>query len=295
MLLLVFQAYLPIRTRAGSLFALLLSVFTLCLLIAWTGPQESVQKVLRRGKSLRISDLSKNWLLSLPLFGSLLLSAELMLTLLQDALGLPTGSIPITNRLEFLLDLSYASVVEEIGFRLSPLGATTLALVALEKASNPKQEGRMPGFLGSLFLAFFYPDGAKKRVCMRNVADDGWLGGIHIVEFIVSLYSAIAFGMAHLVFGNGWELGKVTTSSIVGFALALIYLRYGIEASILTHWYFNYYLYVYELAPEFFPSLSYLATMIGILALFFGTIMIGGLCLILIHRFLGKKDEAKNP
>ncbi|MBS7627697.1 CPBP family intramembrane metalloprotease, partial [Candidatus Bathyarchaeota archaeon] len=259
----------------------------LCLLIAWAGPQESLQKVLKR-KNLRLFDLSRNWLLFLPLLGSLLLSAEVMLTLLQDALGLPSGSITITNRLEFLLDLSYAAVIEEVGFRLSPLGATTAVLVALEAPLSPKPEGRMPRGLDLLFLAFLYPDGAKKKASLKNVAEDGWLRGIHIIEFLVSLYSAIAFGMAHYIFGAGWGIGKVTTSSIVGFALALVYLRYGIEASILIHWYFNYYLYVFEIAPEFYPFLNPLATIIGALILFFGVAILVGLGSLLGKKFLRK-------
>lgn len=293
MLLLVFQAYLPIKATAGSIFVLLLSLFILCMLIAWAGPQESLQKVLKR-KNLRLSDLSRNWLLSLPLLGSLLLSAEVMLTLLQDALGFPSGSITITNRLEFLLDLSYAAVVEEIGFRLSPLGATTAILMALEATFSPKPEGRVQRGIDPLFLAFFYPDGAKKRASLRNVAEDGWLRGIHIIEFLVSLYSAIAFGMAHYVFGAGWGIGKVTTSSIVGFALALVYLRYGIEASILTHWYFNYYLYVFEIAPEFYPSLNPLATLIGILILFFGTVLLVDLGFLLGKKLLRRRGLTEN-
>jgi hypothetical protein len=74
------------------------------------------------------------------------------------------------------------------------------------------------------------------------------------------------FGYAHIAFGAGWEIGKVTTSSLAGIILGLIYFFYGFPGAVLLHWSFNYFLdsfYYFDLGIE--SGLSYLADFVTII------------------------------
>jgi len=52
--------------------------------------------------------------------------------------------------------------------------------------------------------------------------------------------------LAHYLTGGGWEIGKITSASVVGLAMGLTYLLYGVQAPILLHWFFNYYLWFFD-------------------------------------------------
>jgi membrane protease YdiL (CAAX protease family) len=75
----------------------------------------------------------------------------------------------------------------------------------------------------------------------RNVQANGFPRGISPVEWVLILLTAAIFGLAHFLAGSGWEAGKVTTAFLAGLVFAIMYVAYGAYASILLHWFFNYY------------------------------------------------------
>ncbi len=141
-----------------------------------------------------------------------------------------------------------------------------------------------------LFLvAPIYPEEAKRMVGLKNVNTDGFRG-ISIGEWVMVLATSLVFGLAHLLSGIGWDVGKVTSTFLVGFVFGLAYLMYGFQAPILLHWYFNYYFYAYELSTDLYPAtfsievlLSFLTIVVGILG--FLTLLAMGL-----SRILGRKE-----
>ena len=60
-----------------------------------------------------------------------------------------------------------------------------------------------------------------------------------LVYFLVAL-SSILFGLAHYLSGAGWDIGKVSEAALDGVALAYLYVRYGLHASIIFHWAVDY-------------------------------------------------------
>ena len=56
------------------------------------------------------------------------------------------------------------------------------------------------------------------------------------------------FGFAHILYGGGWEIGKVSTACLAGLVFAIMYVSYGAYADILLHWFFNYYFTVLDMA-----------------------------------------------
>lgn len=267
---------LPISTNAGTLFVTMVAIYSLCLLASWRMGMrfhKAVKKVLGGGL--------KNWLASMPLFSSALLVAILLLQGLQESRGIPTGSIQFQNPYEALISLSYSPVIEELGFRLSPLGLISAVYCALElkKIKLPKGSA-----LTTLPLAFIFPDKAKKDIGTINIEEDGWLKGMKGGEWVGLISSSLIFGLAHYLAKSGWEIGKITSASLAGFILGLVYFRYGIHASILLHWFFNYYGYVYELAAKNYGqifskillTIDWLTVSLGIFAI---TLFLAGLFL----------------
>jgi hypothetical protein len=67
---------------------------------------------------------------------------------------------------------------------------------------------------------------------------------------LLLVISSVAFGAAHYLAGGGWDIGKISTAALAGFAMGLVYLRYGAYAPILLHWFFDYYFGAFDLASQ---------------------------------------------
>lgn len=94
------------------------------------------------------------------------------------------------------------------------------------------------------------PEHAKAMVGYRNVAERGYLRGISLLEWILILITSIAFGLAHYLLGGGWEIGKVSTALLAGLVFGIMFVAYGAYASILLHWYFDYFFTIVSLAES---------------------------------------------
>ncbi len=91
--------------------------------------------------------------------------------------------------------------------------------------------------------------------------------------------------MVHI--GGGWETGKSISTFIDGLAFGLVYLLYGVQAPILLHWFFNYYISgygAYGLALDFYPTISPI-----FLLIFLGTLILGVLGWTMFTALLGAR------
>ena len=248
-LFILFIFILPITPAHGTVFLFLCCVFVLCF-VAGYKLRESLFRVIRKRPLRSIRGLFNNWLFAMPVVTSMLLIAVITIQAFQEAHGLPTGEPPLPpNPFGAFLLISYASLFEEIGFRISPIGGLLILLLLMKR--NRVATLSKAQLLKAFFFAPLYPDKAKKMFGMETVTDFGIKRGISLAEWIMVIFTTVAFGLAHYLFGGGWEVGKVTTTSIVGFAMALAYLIYGVQAPILIHWFFNYYTTAYQLASDF--------------------------------------------
>lgn len=231
----------------GLLFLALWGVFCICWLISWTGPEESFPKVISKSLSSPFTRMFKNFLFTIPVASAMLFLAEIFLTSLQEAHGVPSGNINIPNPYELFFSASYASVSEEIGFRMIPIGLVA-ALWVLGKCWRSACNISVKSKLKLLGYTILYPEGGKAKTGLKRVNVNGLVSGISKPEWAIVLISAFIFGAAHIFAGSGWLIGKLTTTFIAGVFLGVIYLTYGITASILVHWFFNYYLTSFSLA-----------------------------------------------
>ena len=261
--------YTPIMS-ASVVFQIIWIFYVLCFLFAgiW---RERLHSVIRRSFSQQFRRVFDNFLLVMPLISSMLFTAATAIFFLQESVGIPTGQ-PLfpenTPSQEIFLNLAFAPVTEELGFRLIPMGLITAFYVFMVGKN-------VAGKRLKLFVtALLYPDRAKRMAGLRNISEHGIWHGISVGEWTMILITSLIFGYAHVISGIGWEVGKITTAVLTGFFLALMYLAYGFEAPVLLHWFLNYYLFFFdpEVATNFFPTTIPILSLIELAILAFGIV-----------------------
>src|SRR6266568_4893672 len=216
-----------------------------------------------------------------PIPIDLLLIIVLTATLLLDQIRLPSGvpcnplpSCIVTPKA--FASLAYFPISEEIAFRITPLGL----IVTLRSLSiMVNQQDRFPRRqrLRVIALSFLSPESAKSQAGLPSVERTGFRK-IHWIEWIFILATSVAFGLAHVLSpGTSWDPGKAVTAGISGFALAIVFLTYGAYAAILLHWFFDFYLEIFEVGANVFGAP--VATLGGLVAL---TIFLVGVLSILV-------------
>ena len=265
----LFGFYTP-ELLVGAVFALIWILYVLCFMVAWNW-RESFHYVVRKSFSRPFRSLFNNFLFIMPLLSCMLLTAVWAIISSQESVGIPTGqpSWPTGTPLqEIFLNLAYAPVAEELGFRLIPMGLFMILYVLLAERRV------VGGGFKLLVTALFYPEGAKRMAGLRNVAEHGIWRGISVGEWTMILATSVIFAYAHVISPIGWEVGKFTSVFVQGFFFALTYLAYGFEAPILLHWFFNYYLFFFDpdVVAKFFPSTDPVFSLIELLLLGLGAL-----------------------
>ena len=154
------------------------------------------------------------------LLGALTLTITLAIEMIQSSIGIETGSLETKNRYIFFLSAMMAPISEEIGFRLTLLGVVSAILYMLNYETS----------IQGLFKALVHPYSIHKE------------GGNLLTLYIFTVIQAIVFGLAHVIGGGGWQIGKVTTATLAGVYLGYLYIKYGFTSSVLGHSFFNIYL-----------------------------------------------------
>jgi len=254
-LFMIFSVPIPLGVSLGVLFVLIWGVFLTCMILAWFDRGGYVSSA--RGALAKSISLAKtNFLYIMPLVASALVSATIIISQFQESQGVQTGSIsfPTTNPYVILTELSFAPLQEEFAFRITSIGLVVGILLLFRYRKDPKISGL--GNKGKLILlAMFSPELAKAKMGYRNIRADGFPHGISPVEWVLILLTAVIFGLAHFLAGSGWEAGKITTAFLAGFVFGIMYVAYGAYASILLHWFFNYYFDVLSIAETVYGGI----------------------------------------
>ena len=281
---------IPIEIEFGVVFLFIWGVFTASFVAAWK-LRENFHRVIRESVVQPIEKLFRNSLFALPFITSMTLIALLALQSFQEVGGIPTGTPPLPGEpfLDFF-ELSYAAVVEEIGFRIIPIGAF-LVIYLFWSGKNLVMFSlgqRLKLFVTSLL----FPDIAKGMAGMKTVDEHGIRDGISSGEWGMVLFTAAIFGLAHFLLGGGWEIGKTTSAAIAGLVLGLSYLIYGAQAAIIIHWFFNAYFDTYFLFSDIYPAatpFSNSAIMISVILGIFGWLTVVFLSYFKLIRILKKR------
>jgi len=241
----------PLKLSHGSIFAAAVAVYGICFIAAWVIGIR-FHKVILYALQGSFSNCAENVLFALPVFSSMLLVVILAIQKVQETSGVPTGALNFPNEFSAFLALSYSPISEEIGFRLTPIGI--FLILYLSKRFN-QLHGRasLPSWIRFAAISLLLPDRAKARVDLPTFSSHG-LRAVTKVELALVGFTSVAFAFAHYASGAGWGVGKISGTFLAGMALGLSYLLYGAHASILLHWFFNYYFTAYNLASHVYAG-----------------------------------------
>jgi hypothetical protein len=141
----------------------------------------------------------------------------------QQTFGIHMGTPLVNNPLLSYFYLTAAPLNEEILFRVIFLGVP-LSLILFK-------------YKNSFISALIHP---SKNISIRSNRDKYLL-------FLIIFLNSVFFGLAHVIFGGNYEIGKITQASLGGLFLGWLYYRYGLGLSIVFHWISNYVLFSYGL------------------------------------------------
>ena len=283
----------PVPLQAGVVFLVMWVIYGACFVAAWWW-RRSFHSVLKKVLS-GSRDVFGNFLFLMPLLSSMALTAALAIIFSQSAVGIETGEPQLPSNVhEAFLNLAYAPLVEEFGFRIVPIGLIVVIFIFV--AGRNLKAFSSGGSRFKLFLlAFIYPEGAKGRAGLPTVGERGLLKGVSSLEWIMIVVSAGVFGFAHVLSPVGWEIGKVASAFVQGLFFAVTYVAYGFEAPILLHWYFNYYFYFFDpnVAESFFPGTIGLLSVIELLILALGVVGWAYFVAQGLRRLLRRREKAQ--
>jgi hypothetical protein len=292
LILTFFGFIVPFRLSTGQLFMFSWSIFALCFAVAWR-LRRSFREVVGKISSQPFGKIFDNWLFVMPIIASALFVGVIGITGLQDLFRVPTGALPTPQNdsqvFEFYLSLSYAPVVEEVGFRIAPIGVfLVLYLFLIRRFEDRINLSSWPQRFKLLAFSFLYPDGAKSMMGEKTVAANGFRG-ISTGEWAIFIITSVLFGLAHVLSGIGWEIGKVTSTSIQGFVFAIVYVAYGFQAPILMHWFFDYYFYTYQVSFQYCGSVYGVFDWIEFITLMLGVLGLIGLAILGLERISNRR------
>lgn len=258
---------LPISNQLGEIFIIFWCFYLLFFAILMLGPKRNILQSLVGTVNGKEHAPRDNALCMIILWLAVLLVISKGLDLIQQSVGISVGSVEFSNQLIQFFNITVAPIREELGFRVVLIGIPAYVMLAKRRS------------IRDFFKTLWYPS--------KNIASD------HYARrniFILITISAILFGVAHLLYGGGWEYGKITQAMVGGWIIGWLYYRYGLHAAILMHWSTNYFIHSYGyfgnavwgfpasiIANPLLAGLDFLLTTVGIIA-------IG----IFLHRKIGE-------
>jgi membrane protease YdiL (CAAX protease family) len=266
---------IPTGISVGALFLGVWAIFVVCVVLACLsrgGFLHSIKDILT--KSVPFS--KTNFLFFMPLASSALLFATILITQFQATQGVQTGSLtfpPQTSPYVILLELAFAPLQEEFAFRITSIGVPVGLFLLFLYRKDPKVSGIKNG-LRLVVSAMYSPEYVKEKLGYRNVVANGMVRGISPLEWVLILLTSAVFGAAHFLLGGGWEIGKVTTAFMAGFVFGIVFVAYGAYASVLMHWFFNYYFTVLDMAKSTYGGAFSAISNLALLANYFGGLIV---------------------
>lgn len=254
----IFMLYtlpLPGGMSHGALFAAIWIIFVACIVAAFLSTGGFLKSV-KGALSKPISVGKTNFLYLMPLVGTGLLTATILISEFQTTQGIQTGSLNFpaqTSPYLILLNLAYAPINEEFAFRITTIGIPLAVFLLIVYRHDPRLAS-VKKRAGLFLLALFSPELAKAKLGYKTVAANGFIHGISPLEWALILVTSAVFGLAHYISGGGWEIGKVSTAALAGLVFAIMYVSYGAYADILLHWFFNYYFTILDMASTTYGS-----------------------------------------
>ena len=247
---------LQAEVSLGYMFTTFTSVYVLCFVMAWRQ-----RRRLYKANAFHSKPVSSHiWdsMFALPIVSSMTYIAVIVIHFLEESFGIFIGKPPLpSDQLLAFYELTTSPLTEEITYRILPIGVFLIVrLLALSKREKSYELWKQR--LKVCLLALISPEDAKEKLGLKTVRESGLRGGVSVDEWLMILFTSVFFATSHYFYTNTWMAGKFASTFVQGLVMGLSYLVYGIQAPILLHWFFNYYLYTFSLAEIMHPSLTVL-------------------------------------
>ena len=250
---------LPVNFNLGQLFIVLWTIYLILFAMAMNGPIRNLWSAIKASYTKGMFALLDNSMLGTLIVFPVVTWVTIAISLLEQAGGVSTGSLPPADPLLQFVELTIAPLREEVGFRVIPIGVVALVILFSR------------GKIRDGLLALWHPS----RYLKKNDSPEGYKRHLRSI-YVAIVVSAILFGIAHVLLGAGWGPGKILSAAVAGIGLAGLYYVYGLPAAILLHWSIDYFLSVFDLNA----SLSSAGDLITVYTLFIA--VVGSVILILL-------------
>jgi hypothetical protein len=203
----------------GNLFVIMWSLFLILFTIAAFGPKKNFLRVLSPIMAGSHQIQEGNYLVHAIKWFSIIIVLSAAIDIVQQSVGIKTTLPPFENDLLQLLSVTFAPLVEELGFRIILIGIP-LFLLYSHKASSRH-----------FFKSLWHPS--------VNLPISDSKKAITIIVVV-----GVFFGASHII-SEQWSEGKFVQATMSGIILGWVYFRYGFVASLLIHWATNYVIFSY--------------------------------------------------
>ncbi len=211
---------LPVDLELGDAFIVIWSVFVVLFTIAMFGPKtnflRSIIPIMTEGKG----EPKSNYLVSAIKWFCILIVVSSIIIFIQDSFGIKTEAPESPNVLIQFFNVTLAPITEEIGFRVLLIGIPLYAMY------TQKTSIRM------FFKSLWHPSEFIDRNQLKKVI---------VLITVVGIF----FGVAHIISGEPWSLGKFAQATASGIIIGWVYFRHGLISAILVHWATNYFIFSY--------------------------------------------------
>ena len=252
----------------GDVFVILWMSYLAIFVISVLGPKQNFLKSISSLISTGESDVKLNYMFAITKWLSILVLISALINFIQESFGIITVPPLGDNNLIQFFYVSLAPLLEEFIFRILLVGIPLFVL-----------------YSGRASLRYFLK-------CLWTPSSLNILDSKKAVFIII--FVGIAFGFAHIAFGDSWSEGKFAQASAGGIILGWVYFRYGIAASILIHWATNYFIFAYA---HFISQINYVPLdvafsnpLMSTLEFLFLSSGILAVCILILNKFYLKKS-----
>ena len=204
----------------GDGFSIFWVVYIIFFTIAMLGPKEEFFKTMSSLISKGKLKTDSNYMLIVTKWFSILILVSATINFIQEGFGISTVPPSVGNDLTQFFNISVAPIVEEISFRVVLIGLPLFAIYT-HKTS----------------IRYFLN-------CLWSPSKNLHVFDLKRVMFLITIV-AIFFGLAHIISGEPWSMGKFAQATASGIILGWLYFRFGIITAILVHWATNYFIFSY--------------------------------------------------
>ena len=214
----------------GDVFVILWVFYLAIFVFSILGPKQNFLKSISSLISKGEYDVNQNYMFAITKWLSVLVLISALINFVQESFGIITVPPLGDNNLIQFFYVSLAPLLEEFIFRILLIGIPLFVL-----------------YSGRASLSYFLK--CLWTPSSLNILDSK-------KALFVIIFVGVAFGFAHIAFGDSWSEGKFAQATAGGIILGWVYFRYGFVASLLIHWATNYFIFA---CAHFISQINYVS------------------------------------